>query len=833
MKKALFYDIEIFKNYFEIGFLWVDDNSNEDKYYFFEIKNRDVSIEDINKLTNFLNDFYERGYNLVGFNNYSFDDPLFRYILKEPRTLKQIYLKAHELINGEFNLNEKIPPHLNYATIDIYKIANGLTSGSPKSLKMFGAMLGLKIEELPIRFDKRLTAKEMQIIKEYNKNDLIITKTLYNHYKKHIILRHEVNLKENGENFYSFNSYNRFKDYRNKGNASFGISLLKTFVKTTNKRFDIDKSFKIKFPQWLHNYIADEEIKKVMQQIEKHKFRVNSKSKQPIKPHFLKNAEIKINGLDFEIGIGGLHSQENNIVIDSRLEDNLKLMSIDVTSYYPIIILYYQLAPIGVNAKSWLETISTLFNKRVLAKKTQKRLEKLQRERELSKSELKELNEAKLINAVYKIILNGGVYGKLGDYNSFTYDPSIMTKITLYGQFMLLGLIEKLNNIDGVEVFSSNTDGIEIKINKTIADENKINKTVLEWEILSGMTMERDEYIATYIDSVNHYLQLSKGGVKAKGSLSLYEINLQKSLTYPIVYKAIKNYVQDFIPIEKTIKSEEDLINFCSAKKISGGAFITNVNPNEFKKYLYGKKIKKDENGNIKYRLIPKNKREKINGLDILDYYQSLKSEDEKKAIYHKVYNINTPMEENILHDGVCLDLSKFDSQDVGSTVRFIYTKKYNADILNLLNNLKSSSNYDELFFNWSKLNLNADIIKAMIDFKSIKDFREYIISFNFDFNLNVIKDDLNINRVLTKHIKDDKFNIIKYLSYHFALNFIKPISKTLYSKKYASKISESEDIYLLQDNLNNYNFNDLKSMIDYDRYISIAYKILNKLGIN
>ena len=75
------------------------------------------------------------------------------------------------------------------------------------------------------------------------------------------------------------------------------------------------------------------------------------------------------------------------------------------------------------------------------------------------------------------------------------YDPLQANRVCVYGQLLLLDLIEKLE--PHCELIQSNTDGILIKMPDG-QDPNKwyelIDDIAYEWEKRTGLVLEFDEY---------------------------------------------------------------------------------------------------------------------------------------------------------------------------------------------------------------------------------------------------------------------------------------------------------------------------------------------------
>jgi hypothetical protein len=241
--------------------------------------------------------------------------------------------------------------------------------------------------------------------------------------------------------------------------------------------------------------------------------------------------EIKTKTNSFTIGIGGLHSKEESISVFTN--DDQFLIDIDVTSYYPSIIINNGIYPNNIG-REFLELYKFMRDRRLQIK-----------------------DKTSTPSKFYKIILNG-TFGRLGYKKSILYDLEKMIQTTITGQLCLLMLIEELEK-HGFEIISGNTDGLTVrgKINDTKVFEHILGI----WEFITGFELEKTHYDRIYIRDVNNYLAIkSNWGVKTKGFLSMNDLSRNAHLG--IVKKAVRNYLTNEYPIENTIRNgaKEDYI---------------------------------------------------------------------------------------------------------------------------------------------------------------------------------------------------------------------------------------------------------------------------------
>ena len=244
-----------------------------------------------------------------------------------------------------------------------------------------------------------------------------------------------------------------------------------------------------------------------------------------------KSLKTTVAGVPHVFAWGGLHG-----AIDNYQGEGLYL-NIDVSSYYPALMIEYNyLSRSVVDADKYRQ----IRDKRLRLKK-----------------------EKSPLQQPYKIVLNS-TYGAMKDKYNALYDPRQANNVCVGGQLLLLDLIEKLEPY--CKIIQSNTDGIIIKLlNK---DTDFIKSICNEWEKRTRMALELESFIRIYQKDVNNYIIIREdGSYKSKGAYLKKLDVLDNDL--PIVNKALVNYFTKQIPLEETIRSTTNIMEFQKIVKVS------------------------------------------------------------------------------------------------------------------------------------------------------------------------------------------------------------------------------------------------------------------------
>jgi DNA polymerase elongation subunit (family B) len=163
----------------------------------------------------------------------------------------------------------------------------------------------------------------------------------------------------------------------------------------------------------------------------------------------------------------------------------------------------------------------------------------------------------------YKIVLNS-TYGAMKDKYNALYDPLQANNVCVGGQLLLLDLIEKLE--PHCKIIQSNTDGVIVKLPND--DVDFIKSICAEWEERTRMVLEFETFERIFQKDVNNYIVIHADKTyKSKGAYVKKLDVLDNDL--PIVNKALIKYFIQGTPLEETITSCTNLMEFQKIVKVS------------------------------------------------------------------------------------------------------------------------------------------------------------------------------------------------------------------------------------------------------------------------
>lgn len=496
----------------------------------------------------------------VGFNSINYDIPMITLALRDADTVKlkeasdAIIFRSLRAYQFEQEFKIKMPA-LNH--IDLIEVAP-----LQASLKTYAGRLHCeRMQDLPIDPNEPLTEEDAEVTRYYCANDLDNTKLLFNELKPHIELRESMG-KDYGVELRSKSDAQVAEAVINSELAKLGTFPRKPTIKDYG-------ALRYKLPDFVK--FSTPALQELLSKIVAAEFTLSVNGK-PMWPKGLGEIEdkkakekvyvlkIKIGNSVYKLGMGGLHSQEENVSYvagpDEVLADN------DVESFYPRILLNQGLFPAHLG-EAFLKVYEMLVNKRLNAKH----------------------NKLKIIADALKIVINGS-FGKLGNKYSTLYSPQLMLQVTITGQLVLLMLIERLNNV-GINVISGNTDGIVSYYNSSRHAE--VRQVIAKWEVDTSFKTEETRYSGVYSRDVNNYIavKLDGGdekskwfderlGCKTKGVYcergSALNSPLSKNPETLICSDAVQAYIKSGVPIAETIQACQDIRRFVSVRNVKGGA---------------------------------------------------------------------------------------------------------------------------------------------------------------------------------------------------------------------------------------------------------------------
>lgn len=484
----------------------------------------------------------------IGFNNIAFDAQITHYILKHEEKFKKmtgqafarhIYKYAQEVIrrSEEREFQDFSPKKMSIMQVDLFKMNHWDNKAKICSLKWLQyAMDWVNIEEMPIDHTTEITSKDQveQIIK-YCLNDVRSTARVLHHSKGRLSTRMALS-KEYGLNLYSASEPKLAKEI-------FGQILTKELGLEPGdlKRMGTKRD---------HIVLADCILpciafkNPVFQQVLDYmKSKVITETKGALE------YEMEYKGVKSKYGLGGLHGARGAGIYEAT--PGYKIITSDVVSFYPTMAIEHNLSPEHLPKKEFCKIYKDIFDARVLIPKSDPR------------------------NYIYKILLNS-TYGLSNEMNSFFYDPKFTMTITINGQLMLTMFYEMiLERIPGAVPLMQNTDGVEFMIPASYEQEYlKISK---EWEAITKLKMEHDNYSKMIIADVNSYIAVyTNGKTKAKGRFEFAPMDrkdvetLHKDKSFLVIPKAIYEYFINGVKPEDYLESNKNIFDYCAGVRAKG-----------------------------------------------------------------------------------------------------------------------------------------------------------------------------------------------------------------------------------------------------------------------
>lgn len=264
--------------------------------------------------------------------------------------------------------------------------------------------------------------------------------------------------------------------------------------------------------------------------------------------------EITFYGTTYTLACGGIHTKDVPVILESN--DKYIYKHFDYNSYYPSIIVSYNISPKHLNNKVFVDMVRYFRDTRVKCKHT-------------SDADGFVISGVpnKIAAEALKIVINS-IYGKFGSELFFLYDRFAQLQVTINGQLMTMTLVEELE-LNGIHVVSANTDGIIIKLPK---DKLEIFDDITKrWNETNKMGADSEDYKAYFARDVNNYFAVwPNEKVDAKGALDSkqYLKDLKKGYDMPIVAKAVFEYLYHNIPVMETLQKHTDILDFCKTQNV-------------------------------------------------------------------------------------------------------------------------------------------------------------------------------------------------------------------------------------------------------------------------
>ena len=479
----------------------------------------------------------------VSFNGLSFDSQITEHILWNKEQLleqdgdtiaKFIYEKAQDIIRrqneGEFS--EFSPRDLQIRQVDVFKLNHWDNPAKRSSLKWIQFSMDWKnIIDMPIHHSTDIRADQISDIITYCINDVKSTKEIMFRSREQIALRKSLTEE------YKIDLFSASEPRISKELFLHFLSK-QTGIKKWDLRQMRTHRSKIIVDDIILPYI---EFKTATFQTLLKKFR-----EVVIYPNETKGGfkySVKYKGVKTDYGLGGIHGARESKVYESN--DDMVIMTSDVTSFYPNLAIRNKWAPGHLPKEEFCSLYEWFFEERKKIPKKDPR------------------------NYVYKIILNS-TYGLSNDANAFLYDPEFTMRITINGQLSLTMLYEMIcEEIPGAVPLMQNTDGLETLIPREYVD--KYMEICARWEKITNLQLEHDKYAKIVLGDVNNYIAVTEDGKsKCKGRFEYDNLALHKNKSFLIIPKALHAYFVDGISPEVFLKHNRDIFDYCGGVKIKG-----------------------------------------------------------------------------------------------------------------------------------------------------------------------------------------------------------------------------------------------------------------------
>ena len=536
------YDFESYPNAFTACFM----AKNSDRVWTFEISDR---RNDLDLFCLFIDYCNALDVEWEGFNNMGYDWPIANWIYKNRGArlrAQDIYAKSCEIIETPWNdrFNHTIwGENQIVRQIDLMRIHHFDNVSKTTSLKALEFCLrSPHLQELPFPPGTVLTSDEIDVVIDYNFNDVLETKRFGQHSEPMIQMRRDLGARMN-------------LDLMNLSDTSIGEKILlkkleekgvkcTTTVDGKQKKLQTDRAEEgINLGSVIFPYVQLEhpEFQKIVRLLHEKTVHYTTKG-------LFDDLIANVGGVHFKFGTGGLHGSVEGKVVKSC--DRFQLVDVDVSSYYPNLGIKNGLYPAHLGPR-FCDVYDEIY------------LERQQHPKGTPENE------------AFKLALNGA-YGKSNSDYSALKDPRYTMSITINGQLLLAMFVEQLIKAPGLQMVQANTDGITYLCPR---EHLEWTLTVLKWwEDLTKLTLEEVHYDSMFIRDVNSYIAVKEDGkVKRIGAYAYEsaaenpgtrELPWHKDWSFRIVQMAAEAHLVHGRSIRDFITQHTDYYNFMGRTKV-------------------------------------------------------------------------------------------------------------------------------------------------------------------------------------------------------------------------------------------------------------------------
>ena len=527
--RTVFYDIETLKNFF--SYIDIDEDHNSRVFVIHNTRN------DLEQMLEYMMEPKIE----VGYNNLRFDAVVMAFIFKNRKRFlesepDEITAAIHSFVQSHINsTSNTFDPSLKPLNkqVDLFLINHFNNKARSTSLKALQcSMYWSNVQDMPFSHDHIVKANEVDMVLEYNLNDVMSTWEFYKHNQDNITIR------ETFSQLYK-------KDFTNKSNIAIGEEIFLHYIKKASGLSKKELQEKVVFhkkvalKKCVLGYIKfnSDEFKSLFENVKSTIVDQNNRFKQ----------SVIYKGFKFDFGVGGIHGCVPAGIYEA--DDSEMIIDYDVKSYYPNLAIQNNFHPMHIDGEVFCSTYKQIFDERVQKQK-----------------EGKEIEQAGL-----KLSLNG-IFGKSGEETSAFHDMYFFYRITLNGQLSLAMLSEAfLDFVPGLQILQVNTDGLTVKIKKD--QVAKCDHIIERFMQKTKLIMEQVEYKKMVIRDVNNYIGQYTDSLKKPKLKGIFatSVDWHQNNSFLAIPKAVNEYFLNGTPIEKTLKQNKNIYDFCGRYKATKG----------------------------------------------------------------------------------------------------------------------------------------------------------------------------------------------------------------------------------------------------------------------
>jgi hypothetical protein len=528
---------------------------------------------DFDELVKFLQTNIDNKERHISYNGLAFDAQITEYILRHADNWSHlkgcllahnIYEKAQDTIERSRNREwlEFYESRMRIPQLDVFKLNHWDNPAKRSSLKWIQFSMDWKnLQDMPIHHAEAITTQdEIDMIVNYCINDVKSTKEIL------FLSKEQINLRKTLTNEYGINLYSASEPKISK----------ELFLHFLSEKTGREKK-EIKYAQTKRTKIIVKDIilpyiKFNTPELQNLHEKFNDSIIDPLNTKGSIKYSVKTDGVKIDFGLGGVHGARKSGVYEAN--EGMTIMTSDVKSYYPNLAIKNKWSPAHINSDVFCELYSWFYDERVKIPKSDPR------------------------NYVYKIILNS-TYGLSNDKFSFLYDPQFTMQITINGQLSLMMLYEMIKEgIPGAIPLMQNTDGVETMIPTEYID--KYIDICNQWEKLTMLELDHDEYQKLILADVNNYIAINKfkevtkekmdkilsdaphalvkeendkyyyAPTKCKGRFEFNGLALHKNKSNLVTSKALFYFFVHNVSPEAYLATNNNIFDYCIGKKIKG-----------------------------------------------------------------------------------------------------------------------------------------------------------------------------------------------------------------------------------------------------------------------